>query len=193
MSLLAAVEGYYGAPLQHTARLDMVRWLATQGYDSFMYAPKSDPYHRDRWREPYPPDREAELRELVEEGRRAGVEVCMVISPGLDWRIGDEEALVAKLRTFASLGAQSLGVAWDDVPPGGAGLGTAHGRAVAAAVGSIPAARWFTCPTDYSASSPTPFTGIAPGRSLKARIASFAASTCARAIATSRHRFVPST
>jgi len=157
MTLLGAVEGYYGPPLQHEARLDMVRWLATRGYDTFLYAPKSDPYHRDRWREPYPPDRAAQLRALVEEGRACGVEVCLVISPGLDWRPGDEAVLVAKLRSFTALGARSLGVAWDDVPPGGADLGAAHGRAVAAAAGQISAARWFTCPTDYATAAATPY------------------------------------
>lgn len=157
MTLLAAVEGYYGPPLPHAERLDLLRWLAAHGYDMFVHAPKSDPHHRERWREPYPPQAAAELAELVQTGRDAGVEVALVVSPGLDWRDGDEAALIAKLASFTALGATALGVAWDDVPPGGADLGARHGAAVAAAVGTITAARWFTCPTDYAFATPTPY------------------------------------
>jgi hyaluronoglucosaminidase len=158
MTLLAAVEGYYGMPLAHAERLDLVRWLAGQGYEMYMYAPKNDPYHRDRWRDPYPTVQAEQLRALVALGRECGVEVCLVLSPGLDWRDGDEATLATKLQSFASLGATCLGVAWDDVPPAGASLGETHGRAVAAAVGSISGeVRWFTCPTDYSAHAVTPY------------------------------------
>jgi hypothetical protein len=128
---LGAVEGYYGPPLAPDARLDLVRWMGPQGFNCYVYSPKHDPYHRAQWREPYPEDRMAD---------------------------GDEEALAAKLRSFRDLGATVLGVAWDDVPPGGTELGGSHGRAVAHAVEAIGSGvDWITCPTDYSGTEVTPY------------------------------------
>ncbi|MFA5788212.1 MAG: beta-N-acetylglucosaminidase domain-containing protein [Actinomycetota bacterium] len=155
---LGAVEGYYGPPLAHSDRKALIEWLGTHGYNCYAYAPKDDPRHRQYWREPYPPEQEAEFAELIEMGRRAGVEVGLVLSPGLDWREGDERNLIAKMRNFRDLGCVVLGVGWDDVDPGGAELGEAHGRAVAAAVEGIgDDVKWVTCPTDYSGLEVTPY------------------------------------
>lgn len=155
---LGAVEGYYGPPLPHAARLRLVEWLGAHGFNCYAYAPKDDPYHRAQWREPYPDDRMREFAELRDVAVASGVDLALVVSPGLDWKQGDEAALVAKLAAFRDLGAPVLGVAWDDVPPGGAALGAAHGAAVAAAVAAVgDGVRWVTCPTDYATSRPTPY------------------------------------
>ncbi len=156
---LGAVEGYYGEPLAHVARAELVEWLGAQGYNCYGYAPKHDPYHRDRWREPYPDDELAQFAELVQVGARSGAELAMGLSPGLDWREGDEAMLIAKLARFRELGVSVLAVAFDDVPPGGAELGRTHGRAVAAAIEALadPEVRWFTCPTDYATPVVTPY------------------------------------
>jgi hyaluronoglucosaminidase len=158
---LGAVEGYYGELLAPEKRLALVEWLGGQGYNCYGYAPKHDPFHRDRWREPYPADSMAHFAELVDTGRSSGAEVALALSPGLDWRDGDEANLVPKLAAFRELGASILAVAFDDVPPGGADLGAAHGRAVAAAIDAIGGAadgvRWFTCPTDYATPIVTPY------------------------------------
>lgn len=145
------LEGFYGEPYSDQARLALVRWLATVGGRDYVYAPKDDPFQRARWREPYPADRMAHFAELLAEGERSGVRIGFVISPGLDWSDGDEPALIAKLRAFYDLGARCLGVAFDDVPPGGADLGTAHGAAVAAARCALPDdITWSACPVDYA-------------------------------------------
>jgi len=154
---LGAVEGYYGPPLAHAERIELVRWLGAHGFNAYGYAPKDDPYHRERWREPYPPDREAEFKELVSEGTAAGIDVALVVSPGLDWKPGeDDAALTRKLESFAALGARTLGVAFDDVAPGGAQLGAAHAAGIASAVRGIDA-RWITCPTDYATDHATAY------------------------------------
>jgi hypothetical protein len=91
------------------------------------------------------------MEELVATGDRFGVWVALGISPGLDWRTGDETHLVEKLSRFRELGAKVLAVAWDDVPGGGAELGATHGSAVAHAVGEVgDDLLWFTVPTDYA-------------------------------------------
>jgi hypothetical protein len=144
------LEGFYGTPYDDAARLDLVRWLGTVGGRDYVYAPKDDPYQRAQWRAAYPVDRMRHFAELVAAGAAAGVRVGFVVSPGLDWGVGDETPLVAKLRAFYDLGVRSLGIAFDDVPPGGADLGAVHGAAVAAAAAALPDdITWAACPVDY--------------------------------------------
>jgi hyaluronoglucosaminidase len=152
------VEGYYGRPRTHAERRDLVAWLGAHGYRRLVHAPKDDPYHRARWREPYPPDEQARWHELAATGAEHGVEVWAAVSPGLDWAAGDEPALAAKVRRFVELGAAGVLVAWDDVPGGGAELGRVHGGAVAAARAAVDAdVGWMVCPTDYAVDGPTPY------------------------------------
>src|SRR5919106_6485110 len=130
---LGVVEGFYGPPLSHEDRLDLLAWVSRWGFTCYGYAPKDEPLHRQRWRETYGDDDRARFAELLGRGKELGVDVALVLSPGLDWRDGDEAPLIAKLASFRELGAEVLGIAWDDVPPGGAQMGAAHGGAVAAA------------------------------------------------------------
>jgi hyaluronoglucosaminidase len=155
---LGVVEGFYGPPLAHEDRLDLLAWVSRWGFTCYGYAPKDEPLHRQRWREAYGDDDRARFADLLQRGKDLGVDVALVLSPGLDWRDGDEEALIAKLRGFRDLGADVLGIAWDDVPPGGADLGAVHGQAVAAAVAALDdGVRWITCPTDYATAQATPY------------------------------------
>ena len=156
---LAAIEGFYGPPYAHADRLDLLRWLPSAGFTDYAYGPKDDPYHRDLWREPYPPERLALLAETLDVAQRAGLTLTLAVSPGLDWRDeADHEALVAKLRQLYDLGVRSLGVYWDDVAPGGVEHGASHGHGVAAAVAGLPDdVRWLTVGTDYAMSTVTPY------------------------------------
>ncbi|HUR77421.1 MAG TPA: beta-N-acetylglucosaminidase domain-containing protein [Acidimicrobiales bacterium] len=158
---LAALEGYYGPPLDHDERVALVQFLAAHDYDAYAYSPKDDPFARARWREPYPADDMARFSDLVAVCDDVGLELAMTINPGLDWRVSDAseiDALTAKLEAFRGIGVRGLAVAWDDVPGEGATVGASHGGAVALAFERIGAgARWFTCPVDYAAREPTTY------------------------------------
>ena len=67
------VEGYYGRPWSGEARRSVIRYLGARGMNAFVYGPKNDPYHRDRWREHYPDDQLADLRDTAAAARRARV------------------------------------------------------------------------------------------------------------------------
>jgi hypothetical protein len=158
MKWLGAVEGFYGPPFTPDERLGLIAWLAGHGFTCYGYAPKDDPYHRARWREPYPDAELAHLAELVKRGLELGIDIGLTLSPGLDWKPGDEAALIDKLKRFRDLGTDVLGIAFDDVPPGGADLGAAHGEAIAAAADALgDGVRWITCPTDYATPAATPY------------------------------------
>ena len=76
------VEGYYGKPWSHADRLFVIQELSRLGMNRYVYAPKDDPLHLARWREPYPEARMREFAELVAAGERAGVTVGFAVSPG---------------------------------------------------------------------------------------------------------------
>src|SRR5215813_15105033 len=71
--LRGVVEGYYGRPWSGDARRTVIRFVAARGMNVFVYGPKNDPYHRDRWRDPYPADANDDFRETVAVARRAKV------------------------------------------------------------------------------------------------------------------------
>jgi hyaluronoglucosaminidase len=112
------IEGFYGTPWTHAERLDLIRFCADRELNTWVHAPKDDPYHRARWREPYP---EAELdrfAELVREADRVGVEFAYAVAPGLDICYSSDvefEHVVAKVEQMRSIGVRRFQLLWDDV------------------------------------------------------------------------------
>ena len=105
------VEGFYGDQWTHDERLAAIDFLASTGGRLYLYAPKSDPFHRDRWREPYPPEAAARLGLLADRARSVGVRFVYGLSPGLDMRYSDDgehRALVAKASSLIACGVQDL-------------------------------------------------------------------------------------
>jgi hypothetical protein len=117
-SLHGVVEGYYGRPWSGAARRDVIRFMGAHGLDTFVYGPKNDPYHRDRWREAYPADALADFRETATAARRAKVRFVVAISPGLDVCYAckdDFAALTAKLKALARSRVRWFALFFDDV------------------------------------------------------------------------------
>jgi hyaluronoglucosaminidase len=112
------IEGFYGPPWTHEERLDMIRFCGAEGLNTWVHAPKDDPYHRTQWRDPYPDEQLAELRELVDHGRAHGVDFAYSIAPGLDIEYTSDaelEALLAKCEQVKGIGASSVQLLWDDI------------------------------------------------------------------------------
>jgi len=118
MRLRGVIEGFYGTPWSHEERLDLIRFCGAHGLNTWVHAPKDDPYHRRRWREPYPESELARLGELVREAERHDVELAYAIAPGLDVCYSSErdlETLLAKCAQVAGVGVRSFQLLWDDV------------------------------------------------------------------------------
>ena len=49
---VGVVEGFFGRPWTHSQRLFVIRLIASLGMNTYIYAPKEDPRHREEWREP---------------------------------------------------------------------------------------------------------------------------------------------
>lgn len=113
------VEGFYGTPWSHQARLRMLDFLGQVKMNLYLYAPKDDPFHRAQWRDPYPEEEATYLQELIERARSNFVEFCFCISPGLSMVYSDLEEfdrLTAKLAFVMEKGVRTFGLLLDDIP-----------------------------------------------------------------------------
>jgi hyaluronoglucosaminidase len=112
------IEGFYGPPWSHEERLDLIRFCAQHDLNTWVHAPKDDPYHRSKWREPYPEDELARLGELVTLCHKLEVDFAYAIAPGLDICYSHEsewERLLAKVEQLRSVGVLDFQLLWDDV------------------------------------------------------------------------------
>jgi hyaluronoglucosaminidase len=113
-----AIEGFYGSPWTTTERLDQLAFYGRFKLNTYVYAPKDDPYHRDQWRDPYPPDRLADLSTLIDTAAANHVRFTFAVSPGVSICYGDpadRAALVAKLDALYAEGVRSFSIALDDI------------------------------------------------------------------------------
>ena len=115
------VEGFYGKPWTQRQRTDMLAFCEAHGLNAYIYAPKDDPYHRAKWREPYPKARLERLASLVREARKRQVRFIFAVSPGLDFSYGppgnaeDRERLLEKLEALYGIGVRDFAVFFDDI------------------------------------------------------------------------------
>jgi len=119
------IEGFYGPPWSWEARAEIMRWCHERGMTHYLYAPKDDPLHRERWRELYPAETLGSFEVLVAERT---LDVGFAISPGLSIDYGaadDRVALAAKCDQLVERGVRLVCLALDDIPMQ-PGLGPAH-------------------------------------------------------------------
>lgn len=113
------VEGFYYKMWSHAGRLRTLDFMRGAGFDSYIYAPKADPFHRDRWREPYPEKEKKRIRQLARRSEGNGIEFFWAISPGLTIRYSgrkDFKILLSRMLETARLGVKSFGLFLDDIP-----------------------------------------------------------------------------
>ncbi len=111
------VEGFYGTPWSHAARLSQLEFYGKNKMNVYIYGPKDDPWHRDKWRVPYPEAEANRIAELVEVAKKNYVNFYWAIHPGVDikWTTEDRDALVAKLEKMYDLGVRAFAVFFDDI------------------------------------------------------------------------------
>ena len=111
------VEGFYGTPWSHKARLSQIEFYGRNKMNVYIYGPKDDPYHRDHWRTPYPDAEAKRIQELNECAKQNGVNFVWAIHPGVDikWTDSDRDALIAKFQKMYDLGIRSFAVFFDDI------------------------------------------------------------------------------
>ena len=157
------VEGFYGTPWSHQARLSLIDFYGRYKMNTYIYGPKDDPYHSSPdWRKPYPEDEAADIKELVEACRANYVDFVWAIHPGQDikWNEEDYAALVAKFENMYALGVRAFAIFFDDISGDGANpyrqveLLNRLGEEFVKVKGDV--APLIICPTDYNRSWANP-------------------------------------
>ena len=115
------VEGYYGTPWGYDGRVSLFEFMGRNKMNTYLYAPKDDPYHHGGGcYKPYPEEKAKELRELVKHARENHVRFVWAIHPAntVRWNQngGKEQldALCTKLEQLYELGVRDFGVLVDD-------------------------------------------------------------------------------
>lgn len=111
------VEGYYGNPYSEADRMGLFKMFGEMKMNVYIYGPKDDKYHKDKWREEYPADLGKKIAEYVEAAKANKVEFVWAIHPGNDiqWNEADRLNIVRKLKAMYNLGVRTFAVFFDDV------------------------------------------------------------------------------
>jgi hyaluronoglucosaminidase len=121
MGIRGVVEGFYGFPWTHRARLDQLEFYGRQKLNTYMYSPKNDPLLREEWRQQYTGRQLEELSELIQSAARNHVRFVYTLSPGLDICYSDRadlESALGKLQALRQLGVTTFVIALDDIELG---------------------------------------------------------------------------
>lgn len=118
MLLRGTIEGFYGQPWSHEDRLSQIEFYGQNKMNTYVYAPKDDPYHLSKWREPYPEDRFNQLEELVQKSKQNHVQFVFALSPGSSvCYSGDEDfgLLMDKMQSMYDIGVRAYAIFFDDI------------------------------------------------------------------------------
>jgi hyaluronoglucosaminidase len=157
------VEGFYGTPWTHDARLRAISFLAPRGLNAYVYAPKDDAKHRADWRVPYDSEELARFGELAAHAARHEARFGFAISPGLDVDYesdADRAAIFAKLEPLLDAGVPWFLLLLDDIPmqPGLASRQAALTTWLFERLRRARADASLTlCPTEYVGTRPSPY------------------------------------
>ncbi len=151
---LGMIEGFYGEPWTHAARLRLLDFLKEHGFSFYIYAPKGDPYLRKKWREPVPAARERELAELAGACRRAGIKFGVGLSPYemylSPFDAANRELLRSRIELFNRIGVDKFCLLMDDMKGDLPNLAGRQVEIVNWAAGLSTAEQVVFCPTYYS-------------------------------------------
>src|SRR5262245_35439827 len=97
------VEGFFGHLSSTEHRRRMLKFAAARCMNTYLYAPKDDPYHRERWTEPYPRDQCRALLQLIRYALTQKIDFVYGFHPAKGLCFSDKtpvRTLLAKARRF---------------------------------------------------------------------------------------------
>lgn len=115
------IEGYYGIPWSNEDRINLMRFGGDIKMTSYIFAPKNDPYHKEKWREPYPTDELERLKEMVNVGNETKCRFVWTAHPFMggfnqaNYK-AEIETLIAKFEhLYNDANVRQFGILGDDV------------------------------------------------------------------------------
>ena len=112
------IEGFYGHCWSWQQRQNMIRFLADNDFQSYCYAPKSDPYLRATWHLGWPKAEFKELQTLSELAKEKHIDFGVGLSSlGLQdlWQDNGQQVLKNRLQQIAELKPEFIGLLFDDM------------------------------------------------------------------------------
>ena len=113
------VEGFFGPPWSMARRRALFELGAARGMNTYVYAPKDDPYHRKLWRRSYPRSDWRKLLRLIRGAQQQHIDFVYAFHPGRGLLFSAEapiRQLLAKAQAFYDAGVQTFAVLFDDIP-----------------------------------------------------------------------------
>ena len=161
------VEGFFGPLWSMAHRRRLFAFGATRGMNTYLYAPKDDPFHRKLWRQPYPAAQWRELLRLIRAAQKQQIDFVYGFHPGEGLYFGDDRAvgiLLRKAQRFYDAGVRTFAVLFDDIPSRltdardrrafknslARAEGTWMSKIIAAQPSSWRDIEWWICPSYYS-------------------------------------------
>ncbi len=161
------VEGFFGPPWTMAERSALFEFGAARGMNTYLYAPKDDPYHRKFWRKDYPRDDWRKLLRLIRTAQELRIDFVYAFHPGEGLHFSDKQSindLLKKALCFYDAGVKTFGVLFDDIPSRlthaidrrnfNNSLAAAEGTWLARIVAAQPPAwkdvEWWLCPSYYT-------------------------------------------
>jgi hyaluronoglucosaminidase len=161
------VEGFFGPLWSMAHRRRLFKFGAARGMNTYLYAPKDDPYHRKLWRRHYPAAQWRELLRLIRAAQKTQIDFVYGFHPGEGLYFGDDRAvgiLLRKAQRFYDAGVRTFAVLFDDIPSRlsdprdrrafknslARAEGTWMAKIIAAQPAGWSAVKWWICPSYYS-------------------------------------------
>ncbi|KAL2840816.1 beta-N-acetylglucosaminidase-domain-containing protein [Aspergillus pseudodeflectus] len=117
-SVRGTIEVFYGIPWSTEDRLDQLDFYAATKQNTYIYSPKDDPYLREKWRDPYPADELAVLKQLADRAREDHVHFTYALSPGLSMCYTsdqDTQVFIDKFQSLWDIGVEAFAIPLDDI------------------------------------------------------------------------------
>lgn len=115
---LGIIEGFFGRSWSWAERQAYAKFLALNGFDFYIYAPKSDAFLRKQWQQDWPAESKRELIHLRETYGAAGIDFGIGLSPHeiyLDNSRDNRQQLLARIKHINALAPDTLCLLFDDM------------------------------------------------------------------------------
>lgn len=112
------IEGFYGKPWGFQKREAYISFMKRFAYDFYIYAPKADPYLREKWQQPFPEPLFEKLKGFGSLLRQNGIDWGVGFSPfeiHRDFGPQTLSAIRSKLDELKSLDISCLAILFDDM------------------------------------------------------------------------------
>jgi hypothetical protein len=147
------IEGFFGKPWNWESRSSGVDFLRDCEYQFYIYAPKSEPFLRRRWRESIPMETLQHLSRLGARCRQNDISFGIGLTPFeiyLDYDASAQASLRAKVLQINQISVDILCILFDDMRGDINGLAEIQASVIADICNWSSAESYIVCPTYYS-------------------------------------------